>query len=204
MPAAHYRMIAKGKKKINTSAETLLKDTAYYLDQTRGHVDATRLTDHMYRWCERIAKRAEIEDDEELDDLRKRTAIIGERAGVAYALVAQREAYEKGKPLVMDKDVLAFAEFVADYCLYSQYRKFAQRMKEQKQRVEEAAGTKRQPMLLVSVYNALKQTFTLDELAAARPGVNRNALYSNINKWKKKGLIKDVESKKYKKLITKI
>lgn len=204
MPAVHYRMIAKGKKKINTAAETLLKDTAYYLDQTRGHVDATKLTDHMYRWCERIARRAEMEEDEELDDLRKRTAIIGERAGVAYALVAQREAYEQGKPLVMNKDVLAFAEFVADYCLYSQYRKFAQRMKEQKQRAVEAAGTKRQPMLLVSVYNALRATFTLDELAAARPGVSRNTLYSNINRWKKKGLIKDIEGKKYKKLITKI
>lgn len=204
MPSTHYRMIAKGKKKINTAAENLLKDTAYYLDQTRGHVDATRLADHMYRWCERIAKRAEMEDDEELDDLRKRTAIIGERAGVAYALIAQREAYEKGKPLVMDKDVLAFAEFVADYCLYSQYRKFALRMKEQKQRVADAAGAKRQPMLLVSVYNLLRSTFTLDELAAARPGVNRNALYSNINKWKKKGLIKDLGNAKYKKIITKI
>ena len=115
MPAVHYRMIAKGKKKINTAAETLLKDTAYYLDQTRGHVDATKLTDHMYRWCERIARRAEMEDDEELDDLRKRTTIIGERAGVAYALVAQREAYEKGKPLVMDKDVLAFVQRTAHY-----------------------------------------------------------------------------------------
>lgn len=204
MPSVHYRMIAKGKKKINTAAETLLKDTAYYLDQTRGHVDATRLTDHMYRWCERIARRAEMEDDEELDDLRKRTAIIGERAGVAYALIAQRENFEKGRPLAMDKDVLAFAEFIADYCLYSQYRKFALRMKEQKQRVAEAAGTQRQPMLLVSVFNSLRSTFTLDELAAARPGANRNALYANINSWKKKGLIQDVESKKYKKLVTKI
>ena len=204
MPSAHYKMIAKGKKRTSPAAEALLKDTAYYLDQVRGHVDARKLTDHMYRWCEKIARRAEIEDDEELDDLRKRTAIIGERAGVAYALVAQREAYEKGKPLAMDKDVLAFAEFVADYCLYSQYRKFAERMKEQKKRACEAAGMKRQPMLRSTVDNALRPTFTLDDLAALRQGVSRNSLYSNINRWKNKGLIKAVENKHYKKIVTKL
>lgn len=204
MPSAHYKMIAKGRKKINQTQEQLIKDTAYYLDQTRGHIDAQKLADAMYRWCERIAKRAELEEDEELDDLRKRTAIIGERAGIAYALIAQRERYEQGKNLVMDKNVLAFAEFVADYCLYSQYKKFAMRMKEQKRRVDETAGVKRQPMLLASIYNSLPKTFTVDDLSALRPGVNRNSLFQNLNRWKQKGLIESTEKKSFKKLITKV
>ena len=204
MPSAHYKMIAKSRKKINQTQEQLIKDTAYYLDQTRGHIDAQKLADAMYRWCERIAKRAELEEDEELDDLRKRTAIIGERAGIAYALIAQRERYEQGKNLVMDKNVLAFAEFVADYCLYSQYKKFAVRMKEQKRRVDETAGVKRQPMLLASIYNSLPKTFTVDDLSALRPGVNRNSLFQNLNRWKQKGLIESTEKKSFKKLITKV
>lgn len=204
MPPSHYKMIAKGRRTVDKAQEKLIKDTAYYLDKTRGHVDASKLTDHMYRWCERMARRAEVEDDEELDDLRKRTAVIGERAGVAYALLAQRDAYEDGGRLVMDKDVLAFAEFVADYCLYSQYRKFAERMKEQKKRVTEAAGLKRQPMLLASVFNMLPKTFTMEDLCSLRQGASRNSLYANINRWKAKGLIEKADNKKFKKIISKI
>ena len=204
MPSAHYQMIAKGKKRINATQESLIKDTAYYLDTVRGHVDAAKLTDYMYKWCERIAKRAEIEEDEELDDLRKRTAIIGERAGVAYALIEQRDDYEHGRPLRMNKDVLAFAEFIADYCLYTQYKKFAERMKEQKRRVDETAGLKRQPMLLAAVYNQLPKAFGIDDLAGLRPGVGRNTLYQNLNRWQQKGLIRKEENKKFKKIITKV
>lgn len=204
MPPSHYQMIAKGKKKINLAETQLIKDTAYYLDQVRGHIDATKLTDAMYKWCERIARRAEIEEDEELDDLRKRTAIIGERAGVAYALVEQRDSFEKGKPLVMNKNVIAFAEFIADYCLYSQYAKFAVRMKEQKLRVDQAAGLKRQPMLLASIYNALPKVFAIDDLAALRQGVNRNSLFKNLNRWKAKGLIAGEEGKRFRKIVTKV
>lgn len=204
MPQTHYQMITKGKKKINMSETQLIKDTAYYLDQVRGHIDATKLTDAMYKWCERIAKRAEIEEDEELDDLRKRTAIIGERAGVAYALIEQRENYEKGKPFVMNKNVIAFAEFIADYCLYSQYAKFAERMREQKQRVDQAAGIKRQPMLLASVYNSLPRVFTIDDLASLRQGVNRNTLFKNLNRWSTKGLIANDSNHHYKKIVYKV
>ena len=204
MPATHFQMIEKSKKRTSPAVTNLLRDTAYYLDQTRGHVDASKLTDHMYEWCSRLAKRAQIEEDEELDDLRKRTAIIGERAGIAYALVAQRENFEKGLPLKMDKDTLAFAEFVADYCLFEQYRKFAERMQEQKKRVIEVAGNKRRPLRLISVFNSLNVSFTLDELSEARPGKSRNALYATINRMKKRGLIKETSPKHYKKLVTKI
>ena len=203
MPSTHYKMIDKGKKRINATAQSLLTDTAYYLDTVRGHLDAHKLTDCMYRWCERIARRAEIEQDEELDDLRKRTAIIGERAGVAFALIACREDYEKGKPLKFDSDALKFAEFVADYCLYTQYAKFAPRMKEQKQRVKEISGKRGLPMRLAEVYNALPKVFTLDDLKKQRPGATRNTLYMNIHRWKDTGLI-TADNKKYTKKIIKI
>ncbi len=205
MPDTHYKMIGKDRSTLADAQARLLKETAYALDQVRGFVDAKRLTDHMYKWCERIARRAEMEEDEELDDLRKRTAIIGERAGVAYALVAQADSFAKGEPLKFGKAELEFAEFVADYCLYSQYRKFAERMKEQKQRVADVAGRKRQPMLLAHVYNALPKKFSLEALASLRPGVSRNVLYANINRWKQKGYIKTAEkSKNYEKIISKV
>ena len=205
MPQSHYQMITKGNKKLTDAQAKLIKDFSYYLDTVSGHVDARALTDAMYKWCAKIARRAELEEDEELDDLRKRTAIIGERAGVLYALVAQRERYEQGKPLKFGKDEIAFAEFVADYCLYAQYHKFAARMKEQKQRVVEVAGKKGRPMKLVEVYNALPKTFTLEQLMHLRPNSNRGAAYGNIAKWKAKHLIEPVpNSKQYIKLITKI
>ena len=168
-------------------------------------IDTSRLTDHMYKWCERIAKRAELEEDEELDDLRKRTALIGERAGVAYALVAQQDAIAKGAKPTFGNNELAFAEFVADYCLYSQYKKFAERMKEQKRRLVDNAGLKRQPMLLADIYCRLPKLFTIDQLAELRPGIGRGVLRSNVFNWKKRGYIKPCEDQKhYEKLIMKV
>lgn len=205
MPSSHFTMIAKGKRKTSEADRKTLLSTAYALDSMRGSVDAKKLTDHMYKWCERIARRAELEDDEELDDLRKRTALIGTRAGVVYALISQQEQIAKGQPAKFGKDELSFAEFVADYCLYSQYRKFAERMKEQKQRVIEYAGRKRQPMLLADIYNRLSKTFSIDDLSNLRPGVSRNVLRSNLFKWKQKGYIKLLQdTKTYEKNIQQV
>lgn len=205
MPDSHYTMISKGKRRMGEADEKLIRQTAYALDTMRGHVDASRLADHMYKWCERMAKRAELEEDEELDDLRKRTALIGERAGVAYALIAQQDAVSKGGKVAFGKRELAFAEFVADYCLYSQYKKFAERMKEQKRRLADDAGVKRQPMLLADIYCRLPKLFTIDELAELRPGVGRGVLRSNVFNWKKRGYIKPCDDQKhYEKIIIKV
>jgi len=205
MPDTHYTMINKGKRKMSEADAKLIRQTAYALDTMRGHIDTSRLTDHMYKWCERIAKRAELEEDEELDDLRKRTALIGERAGVAYALVAQQDAIAKGAKPTFGNNELAFAEFVADYCLYSQYKKFAERMKEQKRRLVDNAGLKRQPMLLADIYCRLPKLFTIDQLAELRPGIGRGVLRSNVFNWKKRGYIKPCEDQKhYEKLIMKV
>ena len=205
MPETHFTMISKGKRKMSDSDAKVIRQAAYALDSMRGHVDASKLTDHMYKWCERMAKRAELEEDEELDDLRKRTALIGERAGVVYALIAQQENFAKTGKLVFAKDELAFAEFVADYCLYTQYRKFAEKMKEQKLRLVDNAGLKRQPMLLADVYCRLPKKFTIDELAALRPGVSRGVLRGNVFNWKKRGYIKPCDDQKhYEKIIMKV
>lgn len=204
MPENHFTMIGKAKKLISDSEKKEITELAYYLDQTRGELRAEKLTDYMYKWCERMAKRAEMEEDIELDDLRKRTAIIGERAGIVYALVAQRADIEKGKPISFNKDVLDFAEFIADYCLFSQYRKFAQRMKEQKQRVEENAGVRRQPMKIVDLYNSLPKSFSYEELAKLRNTNNGSTIRMLAKRWKDHGLIVKTGTNTFKKIITKI
>ena len=110
-----------------------------------------------------------------------------------------------GETGVFGKDELVFAEFVADYCLFAQYRKFAERMKEQKLRLVDNAGLKRQPMLLADIYCRLPKMFTIDELAALRPGVSRGVLRSNVFNWKKRGYIKPCDDQKhYEKIIMKV
>lgn len=202
MPINHYSMVSKGTHRISSSAKTLIKDYAYYLDAVRGHVDVQRLTDYMYDWCTRMATRAEMEDDEELDDLRKRTALIGVRAGVVYALIAHREEYSRGKGLTIDEGALAFAEFIADYCLYSQYRKFAEKMRNQKAMVAQEVGVLRKPMRLISIYNNLPDKFSLTDVEEISKFNSPDTVRKRVYRWVQKGYVKK-DHHKYVKVIQK-
>ncbi len=202
MPENHFQMLDKKRLKRNHSEELLLRQTSYILDGLSGKVNAKKLTDAMYDWCARMAQRAALEEDHELDDLRKRTALIGARAGVVYAILAQLDNFRKGKPLAWNADVLKFARFVADYTLCAQYSKFAARMREQKQKVAEYAGVRQRPMLLADIYNRLSKNFSLDDLQKLRSEVGRQRNADTCFKWMKRGFIKRNARGNYEKIIT--
>ncbi len=204
MPIERFKMIQKRQSARTEQEKQLLRHTAFALDMLRGKVDARKLTDDMYEWCNKIAQRASLEEDDELDDLRKRTALIGERAGVVFAILQQADSFAQGKPLRFNAQCLRFARFVAEYCLVMQYRKFAIRMREMKKRNEENSGRKGRAMKQANTFNLLPKTFSLDQLQELMPDKNRKAIYNFCNRWTTSGLIKIVESGKYEKIIAQL
>lgn len=205
MPVRRFEMLDRKKLRRSERETTLLRNAAYTLDRARGEVSCKTLQKRMWEWCAKIAKRAEIEMDEELDDLRKRTALIGMRAGVAYALVSNLGAIDKGQEVTVTKDALDFAEYVADYCLQRQYEKFSAQMAEAKRQQMLNRVEKHGAMRLTALYNSLGDAFHLDDLCRQRPTATRKANDMLLRRWESKGLIeKTTVNDKYKKVIKKI
>ncbi len=202
MPVDRYKMIDMKRAVRSVAERELLQQTAYRLNRMDGRVNAKPLTKEMYQWCAKIARRAELEDDHELDDLRKRTALIGERAGIVFAILSQIDSFAKGEPLRFDATTKRFARFIADYTLTMQYTKFAVRMREQKQRAADYSGKKIQPMRLAHEYNSLPAHFTTDDLQRLRPESTRASLRALIKKWVDKQLVKRIEEGEFEKIVT--
>lgn len=202
MPSAHYQMIAKTRSIRTDKQNELLSRTAFTLNEVHGKINAKPATDAMYNWCKSVAQKAELEQDEELDDLRKRTALIGERAAVAYALTENIGNSNDASTMKISKDAVNFGLFVADYCLVQQYYKFAATMKEQKQKFAFSSAQKRIPMRISTLYNSLPVDFTLDVLQQ-QGNMTRTAAKTNVCRWRQRGYIKG-EQGTYNKIIKKI
>ncbi len=178
-----------------------LKDAGLQLSTAGGMVDATPLTNEMYQWCGEMANLARMEDDEELDDLRKRTALIGIRAGIVFAILQQKQDFLQGKKLKFAPASLRFARWVADFCLKTQYAKFARRMREQKARALEYSGTRERVGRNMELYKALPERFDASDIVKARPGTTSSAAFSMAFRWCKNGLVKRLKHGVYEKKI---
>ncbi len=160
MPEVRFKMLDLKTTQRSPAQEAELREAAHKLATAGGWVEAQPLTRAMYKWCARMANRARLEDDAELDDLRKRTSLIGVRAGVVYAILQNWRQYATKGVISIGSDAIKFAEFVADYCLTMQYAKFALRMKEQKRRAREYAGARQDITKNAEVYERLEKSFT--------------------------------------------
>ena len=145
------------RKEMNEEKRGLVRSVAWRLDRLGGHVDATTLTKSMYKWCEAQADRAKNELDYELDDLRKRTALIGTRAGVAYAIMEHLDDFERTGVLTVSSSAIKFARVVADFCLDMQYMKFSVMMRERKEAVGEKWRTAERKVYTADVYDKLPE-----------------------------------------------
>ena len=205
MPEVRYQMIGKRVNLYSANDEKIMSNIAYKLVDFRGTVNAKPVTDAMYKWCEGQAKRAQMENDEELDDLRKRTCLIGERAAVVFAIIEQLDKVQAGEEVVVSKNAVNFGLFVANYTLYQQYYTFAARMRDQKQ-VE--LGSVRNATIknkTVELYNECPDRISIDTLVGR--GKSNSAAKSLLSRWARQGFVKRIGNDKsgvYEKIIKQI
>jgi hypothetical protein len=141
---------------------------------------ANFLNSWVDEWLERMRRLSERFDNRSLDTFRRRSAVVGFRAGmVAYYLYGKHDKATKAK-------TVAFAELIAEQMVVSLMRRY---------NVSEVSNI----ILYQNVWNRLGDSFTAGdvEAVASQCGVDspaRNIVY----RWKSKGLIeKDVKTNMY-------
>ena len=205
MPEARYQMIGKRVNLYSANDEKIMSNVAYKLVDFRGNVNAKPITDAMYKWCEGQAKRAQMENDEELDDLRKRTCLIGERAAVVFAIIEQLDKAQSGEEVVVSKNAVNFGLFVANYTLYQQYYTFAARMRDQKQVELGSVQNATFKNKTVDLFNECPDKITIDTLIDK--GKSSGAAKMTLSRWAKQGFVKRIGNDKsgvYEKIIKQI
>ena len=158
------------------------------LDQADGHITCTHVGNRIRRWLNDKRELAIREDSRAIDTLRKRSAVIGYRAGMlAYLLNGQK--YDKG--------VGEFTVWVAEYIFQNQMQLFGNKFEEVAQShiiANERRGN------VISLLSELPATFTRTELIALRSRRGQSTQVACVlSRWRTAGFITQTAKNTYRK-----
>jgi hypothetical protein len=97
---------------------------------------------------------------------------------------------------VESDNLLAFAELMADYCLYHQAKLFGSKL-------STALETHAVPYVLntrMNYLDCLGTVFTIDDMCALRSNASMGAIRTMISRWKTSGRIEELDSNKWRKV----
>ena len=163
-------------------------DIAETLDKAAGTITCTHVGNRIRRWLNDKRELAIREDSRAIDTLRKRSAVIGYRAGMlAYLLNGQK--YDKG--------VGEFTVWVAEYIFQNQMQLFGNKFEEVAQShiiANERRGN------VISLLSELPATFTRTELIALRSRRGQSTQVACVlSRWRTAGFITQTAKNTYRK-----
>ena len=163
-------------------------EIATRLDQAEGFISCSHVGTRIRRWLNDKRELAIREDSRAVDTLRKRSAVIGYRAGMlAYLLNGCK--YDKG--------VGEFTTWVAEYIFQNQMQLFGHKFEEVAQNQIRMNENRSQ---VASLLLSLPEQFTKNELIAQRV---RNGQSSRVdmvlNRWRNAGFITQTAKNTYRK-----
>ena len=163
-------------------------EIATRLDQADGYLTCTHVGNRIRRWLNDKRELAIREDSRAIDTLRKRSAVIGYRAGMlAYLLNGQK--YDKG--------VGEFTVWVAEYIFQNQMQLFGNKFEEVAQShiiANERRGN------VISLLSELPATFTRTELIALRSRRGQSTQVACVlSRWRTAGFITQTAKNTYRK-----
>ena len=163
-------------------------DIAETLDKAAGTIACTHVGNRIRRWLNDKRELAIREDSRAIDTLRKRSAVIGYRAGMlAYLLNGQK--YDKG--------VGEFTTWVAEYIFQNQMQLFGNKFEEVAQShiiANERRGN------VISLLSELPATFTRTELIALRSRRGQSTQVACVlSRWRTAGFITQTAKNTYRK-----
>ena len=161
-------------------------EIATRLDGAEGFITCTHIGNRIRRWLNEKRELAIREDSRAIDTLRKRSAVIGYRAGMlAYLLNNQK----------YDKAVGEFATWVAEYVFQNQIQLFGCKFEEVAQTAIKVAEKSSQVSSLLA---QLPQNFTRSELMAVRARNGQSTRVDMvISRWKANGFITQTAKNNY-------
>ena len=163
-------------------------EIATRLDQADGYLTCTHIGNRIRRWLNDKRELAIREDSRAVDTLRKRSAVIGYRAGMlAYLLNGCK--YDKG--------VGEFTTWVAEYIFQNQMQLFGNKFEEVAQShiiANERRGN------VISLLSELPDTFTRTELIALRSRRGQSTQVACVlSRWRTAGFITQTAKNTYRK-----
>ena len=156
------------------------------LDKASGTIACSHVGTRIRRWLNDKRELAIREDSRAIDTLRKRSAVIGYRAGMlAYLLNGCK----------YDKAVGDFTAWVAEYIFQNQMQLFGHKFEEVAQ--QQLIVNERRSQV-TSLLTQLPETFTRNELMALRARNGQSTHVATvISRWRSAGFIVQVEKNTY-------
>lgn len=158
------------------------------LDASEGELQCPQLCQRMEKWLEEKRELAIREDSRSIDTLRRRSAVMGFRAGMLAYLLNGRK---------YDRQVGEFAIWCAEYIFRNQYELFGQKI-EEKANLHLVEKEKRGQV--VSLLRELPDVFTRTELISLRLRRGQSTqIYTVVSRWRSAGYIENVDQNTFKK-----
>lgn len=172
MPDMRFEMLAKGGSSRSVAQTSCIKELSFKLTNQRiqGNVIVQNLNNEMWKWCEHEARMAEELNDTIRDIVRRRAALIGLRAGIAFSIIENVDSFadiqpesnkenEWYRPLKASKDAIRFAKMIADFCAEVQYKVFAKPMLEKMNEVSRVGSVRRKTPVADEFFESLPDSF---------------------------------------------
>jgi hypothetical protein len=163
-------------------------EIATRLDMAKGFIVCPHVSNRIRRWLNEKRELAIREDSRAIDTLRKRSGVIGFRAGMLAYLLNNCK---------YDKTVGDFTSWVAEYVFQNQMDLFGSKFEEVAQSQLRVRENRTQ---VISLLQMLPNQFTRNELMALRARNGQSTRVDMvINRWRTAGFIQKCDKNTYRK-----
>ena len=169
---------------LSDEEQEAIQQAARRLSELKGYVDTPRLRKAISKWVEEKRILALKNNDEVMDNFRRRAAVIAFRCAVVFHLLSGEEHESKA--------CIDFMLMMADYCLDTQMRMLGNMIESQ-----QAQNTPAEVRTISdkNTYDKLPKEFTYADVKDAKgPGYSDSTLRSYVKRWKEHGIIEEASS----------
>ena len=183
LPDTRFAKMPKYRPLTDEEQEAI-QQAARRLSELKGYVDTPRLRKAISKWVEEKRILALKNNDEVMDNFRRRAAVIGFRCAVVFHLLSGEEHESKA--------CVDFMLMMADYCLDTQMHMLGNMIESQQ---AQNAPTEVRTISDKNTYDKLPKEFTYADVKDAKgPGYSDSTLRSYVKRWKEHGIIEEASS----------
>ena len=179
---------------LSDEEQEAIQQAARKLSELKGYVDTPRLRKAISKWVEEKRILALKNNDEVMDNFRRRAAVIAFRCAVVFYLLSGEEHESKA--------CVDFMLMMADYCLDTQMRMLGNMIESQQ---AQNAPAEVRTISDKTTYDKLPKEFTYADVKDAKgPGYSDSSYRSSVSRWKKFNLIEEIGigiNKKFRKKV---
>lgn len=183
LPDTRFAKMPKYRPLTDEEQEAI-QQAARRLSELKGYVDTPRLRKAISKWVEEKRILALKNNDEVMDNFRRRAAVIAFRCAVVFHLLSGEERESKA--------CVDFMLMMADYCLDTQMHMLGNMIESQQ---AQNAPAEVRTISDKTTFDKLPKEFTYADVKDAKgPGYSDSTLRSYVKRWKEHGIIEEASS----------